>query len=255
MLRANILKAGVGLLALAALAGCGTTAQFSYPADADDLTEVDAGSSATQRQDVAVLPFEDQREEDNSSATLFIAMLPLAPWGYMDYARPDASGKFVTADGFRFDASHDLAEAAATSLEHADLFNDVQLASEDNADQEDLVLKGKVNSTQYNGRIYSYGLSVFGPTLWLFGAPVGSSHSDLDIELALQDTDTGEVVWQKDYDLSQASRKGLYYESGQDVRGYADMMQKIMNQAVQDMSQSVEGSAETTDSQEGTPGL
>lgn len=226
------------IVCAAALAGCGTTAKFTYPADASQLLEAHP-TQATQDLDVSVPPFEDLRGNDNQFGTFFLYLIPLSPMGYMSYERPDAARTFNTVQEFDFDAQEDLAKAAAYSLRKSNLFNDAYFTFGGRKGESDLVLKGQILSTTYNGQTWSYGLSVFGPMLWFIGLPAGTSENDLELGLSLRARGTDQVIWEHKYNLDRKIVQGLYYRFGHDTRGYAYLMQDIMNQAIEDMRQAL----------------
>ncbi|MCK5595677.1 hypothetical protein KAI19_05810, partial [bacterium] len=99
------------LLALSVLSGCGTTAKFIYPAKGRNLIRFPDGPAYQKK--VAVVPFEDMRGDKNQYGTYFLYLIPLMPFGYMEYERPDAARMFNTIAEFDFDMSEDLAKAAA----------------------------------------------------------------------------------------------------------------------------------------------
>ena len=221
-----------------ALTGCGTTAKFTYPANASQLLEVPA-TNAARGQNVSVPPFEDLRGNENQFGTYFLYLIPLSPLGFMRYERPDAARTFNSVQEFDFDATEDLAKAAAYSLRKSGVFNDAFFTFGGRKSDSDLVLEGKILSTTYKGQVFSYGLSVFGPMLWFIGLPAGTSENDLELALALRDRDSDSVIWQSKYHLDRKIVQGLYYRFGHDTRGYAYLMQDVMNRAIRDMFDSV----------------
>lgn len=222
----------------ATLTGCGTTAKFTYPADASQLLKTSA-TNATRDQDVSVPPFEDLRGNKNQFGTVFLYLIPLSPMGFMRYERPDAARTFNTVQEFDFDAQEDLAKAAAYSLRESNVFNNAFFTFGGRKNESDLILKGQILSTTYKGQTWSYGLSIFGPMLWFIGLPAGTSENDLELGLTLRDRDTDQVIWEHEYKLDRKIVQGLYYRFGHDTRGYAYLMQDIMNKAIQGMRQAL----------------
>lgn len=245
MLGSKNLGIALCIAGAAALSGCGTTAKFTYPADASQLLETSATNS-TRDQNVSVPPFEDLRGNKNQLGTYFLYMVPLSPMGFMRYERPDAARTFNSVQEFDFDATEDLAKAAAYSLRKSGVFNDAFFTFGGRKNDSDLVLEGRILSTTYTGQIFSYGLSVFGPILWFTGLPAGTSENDLELALALRDRNSDAVVWQDEYHLDRKIVQGLYYRFGHDTRGYAYLMQDVMNKAIRDMRESLEGRELTT---------
>lgn len=217
--------------------GCGTTAKFVYPADGRTVKKVSKSPIYPAR--VAVVPFEDMRGDKNQSGTYFLYMIPLMPCGWGKYERPDAARMFNTVNEFQFDAGEDLAKAAAYSLSKSGLFQDAFFTYGGDKDRAEYLLKGEMFSTTYKGTLWTYGLSVYGPLLWFFGLPAGTSYNELILSMSLTDLSTGQPVWTKKYNVNDKIVQGLYYKMGHDVKGYSQLMQNIMNDAVMDISHKV----------------
>ena len=216
------------------LTGCGTTAKFVYPADGRGLIRFNDGPAYKKK--VAVTPFDEMRGDNNQASTYFLYLIPLMPFGFGEYERPDAARMFNTIAEFDFDASEDLAKAAAYSLRKSGLFEDAFFTFGGDKDRAQLLLEGVILSTTYRGTLWTYGLSVYGPLLWFIGLPAGTSQNDLTLELKVTDLNTGGMLWEKNYDVDHKIVQGLYYRFGHDVRGYPYLMQDIMNDAIEDMN-------------------
>lgn len=226
------------LLALSLLSGCGTTAKFIYPAKGRNLVRFSDGPAYQKK--IAVIPFEDMRGDKNLMSTCFLYLIPLMPFGWVEYERPDAAREFISIAEFDFNMSEDLAKAAAYSLRKSGLFSDAFFTFGGDKEKAQLLLEGEVFSTIYNGKVYSYGLSVYGPVLWFFGLPMGSSRNDVVLNLKLTDLISKKRVWEKNYNLTRKIIQGLYYHYGHDVKGYTYLMQKIMNDAIEDMNRELQ---------------
>ena len=144
---------------------------------------------------VAVPPAIDQRSDarvDNVGFDIF----PLVPFGWYEYARPERTEPEHldwTLGDWRFQPSEDIAKAVAAELAASGLFDEVFYASP--APKGTLVLSVTIESTLAEGRIITYGLSMAGPVLWLFGLPSGTLHSDLKLAFELTDQVTGRSLW------------------------------------------------------------
>lgn len=101
----------------------------------------------------------------------------------------------------------------------------------------DLLVKGSILSTDWEGKIYSYGLSVYGPLLWFFGLPCGSSNNQLKLELYLNRADTKELIWDYSFEKEKRVVQGLYYNYGHDVKAYTDLMEEGMNEAIKSLDE------------------
>lgn len=214
------------------LSGCGTTAKFVYPAKMDKLACV-APAPLTGRT-VAVPPFDDCRNAENSIGTLFLYLIPLMPFGWVEYDRPDAARMFVSIDEFEFTPSEDLAKAAALSLRRSHLFKDAYFTFGGEKEKADLILTGEIQSTKYQGNMWTYGLSLYGPLLWFLGAPAGNSENTLTIRMTLKKED--HIVWEYTFNRSRKLWQWVYYRLGYDVLAYSELMQEAMNEAVADLA-------------------
>lgn len=220
------------------IVGCGTTAKFVYPADGRNLTSFSDGPAYQKK--VAVTPFEDMRGDKNRSGTLFFYLVPLMPFGWCNYDRPDAARMFLTISEFQCDVSEDLAKAAAFSLRRSGLFQDAFFTFGGDKDKADFLLEAELFSAHYKGTLYSYGVSILCPYLWFFGLPSGSSYNEVAMTMKLIDLSTGRPVWEKKYDVNRKTIQGLYYNWGDDARAYSGLMQEIMNDAIKDMNRELQ---------------
>ncbi len=214
------------------LTGCGTTAKFIYPDKMSSLVQVD--SAPVHNLKVAVTPFDDDRNADNTAGTLFLYLIPLMPYGWVEYDRPDAARMFASIEEYSFTPSEDLAKAAALSLRRSNLFKDAFFTFGGEKEKADLVLYGTIKSTKYLGRIITYGLSIEGPLLWFFGLPCGTSDNTLALQMQLRKDN--KVIWEYTYNHTLGIVQGFYYRFGYDCLGYSKLMQDCMNNAILDLN-------------------
>jgi hypothetical protein len=219
------------ILAVAFIGGCAYPAKFAYPPNEGILARVSEDPKYGFR--VAVLPFEEMRGDRNSTKTFWICFLPLAPFGSVHYERPETARLFNGVSAFEFDVSRDLAQAAAESLKESGLFSQVHFAQGGEKEHADLILSGRVKSTRYRGRTYTYCVSAAAPALWVLGLPVGDSTDELEFTLTLEDRGTGKRIWECRSRSSKRITQGLYYRWGDDVKGYAELMERAMNEVVE----------------------
>ncbi len=221
------------LLGLAAcLAGCSTQAKWTYPLQGERLVRF---ATTPENLALAVFPFREERPVGNSSATRAIHLVPLAPFGWVTYERPEAARDFNTIEEYDFDVDEDLGKAATRSFEQSGLFRRVYFTLGGETRESDLILRGTALRTTYDGKIYSYGISVFAGLFWLIGLPTGSSTNRLEIELHLTDKD-GAPLWSYGFKQSEGIVQGLYYNSGEDMTNLASLTEEAMNGALQDLS-------------------
>lgn len=216
------------------MAGCGTYAKFTYPSDFNKLIQL--YEKPKYPISVGVLPLDDKRLNVNNFGGYFLYLIPLMPFGHVQYTRPDSARMFNTIAQFEFNPTEDLAKAIATSLRRANLFENAYFTYGGDSGP-DLLVKGSILSTDWEGKIYSYGLSVYGPLLWFFGLPCGSSNNQLKLELYLNRTDTKELIWDYSFEKEKRVVQGLYYNFGHDVKAYTDLMEEGMNEAIKSLDE------------------
>ena len=230
----------VPVLIMLLLTGCGTTAKFVYPARMESLVQI--SSAPVHNKKVAVVPFDDFRNQRNQTAALLLYYVPLFPFGWVEYDRPDAARMFLTVNEFEFTPAEDLPKAAAVSLRRSNLFADAFFTFGGEKDKADFILYGALKSTKFKGYMIGYGLSVYGALPWLFGAPCGVSENELALELVLKKKD--KVVWEYTFNRSREIWQWLYYRMGHDVLGYSELMQECMNAAIIDLAHKLRNNPE-----------
>jgi hypothetical protein len=222
-------------IALLASTGCGTTAKFIYPDNVQQLVRFSERTPG--KLTAAVTPFEDERGNHNVESKILLYLIPLMPYGETYLERPDAARVFHSVTEFHFNASEDLAKAAATSLRRSGLFKEAYFSYGGDLDKADVIFRGAVKSTTYKGKVFSYGLSVWGPALWVIGLPSGVSTNYLSFTLAAYRRAERTPFWEYAFDQTRRQVHGLYYYLGHDVRGYASLMETAMNAALTDFVQ------------------
>lgn len=216
---------------LVAFLGCNTQAKWTYPINPDQLYRAEAQDA---RLTIGVLPFRESRPVKNQSATMFLYLIPLVPFASVNYERPEAAKAFNTIAEWEFQVDEDLGKAAARSFENSGLFKRVYFTLGGETREADYMLRGTAHRAFYQGTIYSYGLSVFGPLLWYVGLPAGSSINETEFEFELLDK-SGQVVWSHRASGSHKITQGLFYNWGNDALHFATLMEQAMNEALRDL--------------------
>ncbi len=106
---------------------------------------------------VIVLPFEDRRLKENSNF-IMIYLIPLVPFGWQTFHTPEGPQMHVNSGLWQFRPADDFARAVAQE-------------------------------------IISYGLSAYGPLLWLFGFPASTTSNELMLTLKLAKTPSSPAIW------------------------------------------------------------
>jgi hypothetical protein len=246
--KARMLRLIAGSVLLIALAGCNTQAQQAQVTDPIDRVQkqdwtyppdpsVPYRSTLQQRPDlvVAVLPFKDARPVTNSSSTAFLWLIPLMPYGWVNYERPEAARVFTSIPAYRLQLADDFAKATTVSFEESQLFRRVYFTLGGETREADLVLRGTARHTTYNGKTITYGLSLIGSLLWFIGLPAGTSTNLLDITLSLTDRDDREL-WSYSFSRGDTIAQGWLYNWKNDALQFASLFQTAINEALQNLA-------------------
>jgi hypothetical protein len=209
------------LIALAGviMTGCATQQSWTYKASPM------SSSPVIVQQSVAVPPFADARLNQNSNmAGLYL--IPLMPFGWMDLNTPE--GVVMT---WKWRPNEDLAKAAVEEMNSSRIFKEVFFSHR--ASEGTLVMQGTINSTKYSGKIFSYGLSAYGPILWLIGLPATTVNNDLDVTLSLRNQTTNAILWEKNYKRKKGHVSWIYAVKSDFL--YADLYKDILVEAMRDI--------------------
>lgn len=226
----RVCSLAVGAISFAML-GCNTQAKWTYPLDPGSLFQSDSPAKPLT---IAVLPFRESRPVLNREATRLFELVPLMPFGWMEYNRPEAANQFVTIGKYDFDVDEDLGKAAARSVEDSRLFHRVYFTLGGDTREADFLLRGDVRAARFDGKVITYGLSVFGAYLWLLGLPIGTSETTIEVELSLEDREQ-KKLWTFRESMSDSVVIGLYYNQGADMLGLSAGFGRIMNDALADL--------------------
>src|SRR5208282_1345976 len=127
-----------------ALSGCVTKAGWQYQPGPAQVAPTRVPVS------VGVLQFQDQRATDNSTY-FWLCIIPAVPYCTADYHRLESANGFLTAASYNFRPGAQL------------------------------LLRGTIVSTDWDGTRYSYLLGPYGSLLYLFGLPFGSAQDTLKL--------------------------------------------------------------------------
>jgi len=186
---------------------------------------------------LVVPPFLDARDSDNTSAVL-LYLIPLMPFGFQNLSVPEASTMHVWSGIWQFKPADDLARSIAQEVDAARIFR--ESFNDPRASAGDYVLRGEVRRLQYHSKMFSYGLSIYGPLLWLFGFP--ASYTSNELELALTLTRKGE-----DAPLWTHSITGADSEVGWIYAGGAEFLfDRLLKDGMPAMLQSLEAYVDGT---------
>ena len=204
--------------------GCATQKQWQYTSEQESQNKVSINKS------VSVMPFFDKRLSENHNM-IGMYLIPLVPFGWQELNVPEGFQGHVTSSAWLWKPNEDIAKAVAEELNQSHLFKEVFFTNK--ASDGDIVLLGTIKSTLYNGKIISYGLSAYGPILWLIGLPAGTYNNELILNFKLEDKKRNLVLWEKDYKQNTSNTTWIYYMPS-DFE-YSSMLKRILQQVTNDI--------------------
>lgn len=215
------------VLLVTLLVGCATQRSWVYKANS-------YGTPAGARKEkVVVLPFNDARENVNRNL-IPLYLIPIMPFGWANYEVPEGATQHITSALWtNYKPTEDYPKALAEELRSAGLFGGAYFDFKEG--DAEFAIRGTLQSTKYSGKIFSYGLSVYGPVLWFIGLPAGSASNDLVVELRCDDLKAGRTLLTKRYRAPTYSATSFLYVMANDFN-YPDMLAGVYKDFVQDLS-------------------
>ena len=206
--------------------GCANQKTWVYHANSYSPT-----AAATDKK-IAVLPFEDSRPNENHNLWA-IYLIPLVPFGSQTLNCPEGISQHVNSGLWvNYKPTEDFPKALAEDLRNTRLFSDAFF--DYRRETGDYAVKGKIISTKYEGRIISYGLSVYGPDLWFIGFPATWNQNELSLELSLVDAKTEKPLFSKTYTAKPRSGCSWIYSMNSDFN-YSEMLAELNKQFCADI--------------------
>lgn len=194
--------------------------------------QINENNKYLKNKSMAVLPFKDRRLSSNKNY-LLLYMVPVVPFGYQNLNLPETSQTHLNSGlWLNYDPKEDFAKAMAQELANIDFFEEAVFSNSYKG--YDYYVKGEIISTNYEGKLYSYGLSIYGPLLWYFGFPATTVTNDLEIKLSLIDSKSKNVIFSKTYKADQYKKTGWIYNIPSDF-SYSEMLKVLYKQFVEDL--------------------
>ncbi|HNT34914.1 MAG TPA: hypothetical protein PKH07_07950 [bacterium] len=214
------------LVALLSVVGCANQKSWVYSPNS-------YGAPTLQRdQRVAVLPFTDERPNTNKNMILMY-LLPIPAHGWVTYDVPEGAAMHVNSSLWvNYKPTEDYPKALAEELSRSGIFEEAFFDYKKGTS--DLYVKGTILNTRYNATMISYGLSVYGPLLWIVGLPVGTVHNDLSLQMTCADSTTNEVLFTKVYSAPHYRKMSWLYKLA-DEFNYPVMLQGIYKDFMGDL--------------------
>ena len=155
------------IVVMVLLSGCLGNRDWQYPPSTSG-SHIGAKADIVVPVKAIVLPLEDLRGQ-GVKEEYWKAAIPLVPYGDTMYERPEAAENPEEVDVIRFDPPHDFAKAIAAELSQAGIFSSVTYVQDDRQEPADVVFRGRLRSTEWKRRLYSYLFGPVGAVFWFLG--------------------------------------------------------------------------------------
>ena len=221
-----LLQSALVGIGIALTAGCSSQKTWVYHANSYPPAAMNTGKK------VAVLPFEDARMNINHNL-LGLYVIPLMPYGWQELNTPEGIQMHTTTGMWlNYKPTEDFPKALAEDLRSTGLFSDAFF--DYRRESSDYAVKGKILDTKYVGRMITYGLSIYGPDLWIVGFPMAWTENNLSLELRLVDSKTDKTLFSKTYNATLQKTLSWLYVIRNDFN-YADMLGEVNKQFCHDL--------------------
>jgi hypothetical protein len=224
----------LAILAMMAISGCLGNRDWQYPPSASS-TYLSNKAAVPVSAKAIVLPLEDLRGH-TVKEEYWKAAIPLVPYGDTTYERPEEIENPEEVDIVRFDPSHDFAKAIAAELSQAGIYSSVTFAQDAQQEPADIAFRGRLRSTEWSRRLYTYLLGPVGTLLWIFGLPMSETTTDLTMDLVLTPVnDPTRVIWSMTMDFEGKQLDSPYYGLQNAVQSYPEALQEALKPAIADL--------------------
>lgn len=216
------------------LSGCLGNRNWQYPPSAtENALEVKADLVLPVK--AIVLPLEDLRGK-KVKEEYWKAAIPLVPYGDTIYERPETVENPEEVDVVRFDPPQDFSKAIAAELSQAGIYSSVTYVQDEQQEQADVVFRGRLRSTEWKRRLYTYLVGPLGTVFWMLGLPMSETTTSLTLDLRLTPVnDPSKVLWGMTMDYEGSQKDGLYYGLEAAAASYSLALQEALKPAIADL--------------------
>ena len=129
-----------------------------------------------------------------------------------------------------------FAKAIAAELSEAGIYSSVKYAKDDQQEPADVAFRGRLHSTQWKRRLYTYLLGPIGTVFWILGLPMSETTTDLELDLSLTPVnDPTKVLWSMTMDFEGKQLDSPYYGLENAVESYPLALQEALKPAISDL--------------------
>ena len=237
MRRLSVVHKACGILMIVSLTitGCVGSRDWQYPPP-PDKAYLDVTADQQVAGSLVVMPFDDMRGTEVREQ-YWAAVIPFIPHASATYDRPETVSSAESVDTVSFSPSRDFARALADEIRKTNLFASVTFADKgEPLPAGDFVLQGRLYSTRWERHISTYLLGPAGTLLWAAGLPMGTTETDVEMDLLL--TPTGEpdnVLWGLAMEFEARETDSLYSGLEDSVTNYPRALQEGLQLALKDL--------------------
>lgn len=218
-------RIAISLLFGALAAACASPRTWEYHANAYVPATASAGKAV-------VLPYRDARPAENDYM-VGMYLVPLLPYGWTTQEIPESQPDHLRSSRWTsYQPVDDYPKALVEDLRSANVFSDASFAS--SGGDADYVINGTIYSTEYTGKLYSYGLGGWGPFLWFLGLPASTTSNALSVELSCTDRRSGRQILAKRYTAAPSSSTSFVYVPANDF-DYPELLASINREFTGDL--------------------
>ena len=216
------------------LSGCLGNRNWQYPPSATE-TALAVKADLVLPVKAIVLPLEDLRGK-KVKEEYWKAAIPLVPYGDTIYERPETVESPEEVDVVRFDPPQDFSKAIAAELSQAGIYSSVTYVQDEQQEQADVVFRGRLRSTEWKRRLYTYLVGPLGTVFWMLGLPMSETTTSLTLDLRLTPVnDPSKVLWGMTMDYEGSQKDGLYYGLEAAAASYSLALQEALKPAIADL--------------------
>jgi len=220
------------LVALVLLSSCTNNKGWVYKTNNYDKNNDVAAKTSLKNKTIAVGSFADKRDSVNKDFIEFYA-IPLMPFGYQNLNSPETTIRHANSSlWINFNPKDDFAKALVAELNESEIFKEALFL--ESSTGHDYKIKGELVSTYYNSKLFSYGLSIYGPVLWLVGLPATTVSNELEIKLSVINVKSGKNIFTKHYKADKYKKLGWVYSLPNDFN-YSEMLKMLYKDFMSDL--------------------